>query len=146
MECVVRHVANSKLEAVVRGHRLVTDQPVEKGGGNAGPTPPELFLASLGSCAAYYAAEYLLRRDLPAGEMSVHVTAEKRARPERLDAFRIQVTVPGVGDRHRQGVLRAVRACLIHNTLVGLPSVAVEVVPADQRLVPRGPTAVAVLQ
>ena len=35
-------------------------------------TPPELFLASLGTCAAYYAAEYLNARDLPADGLEVY--------------------------------------------------------------------------
>jgi uncharacterized OsmC-like protein len=90
-------------------------------------TPPELMLASLGSCAGYYAAEYLNTRGLPSKDLVVRVTAEKAAHPVRLGSFRIQVLAPGLDEQHRTGVLRAAKACLIHNTLVTPPNIEVEV-------------------
>jgi putative redox protein len=48
-----------QLEAEARGHRLLSDQPLSNGGDDAGMTPPELMLASLGTCAGYYALQYL---------------------------------------------------------------------------------------
>src|SRR3982750_652810 len=42
-----------------RGHELITDLARDQGGHDRGMTPPELMLASLGSCAAYYATQYL---------------------------------------------------------------------------------------
>jgi len=89
-------------------------------------TPPEFLLASLGTCAGYYAAEYLRARSLPAAGLRVEVKAEKSLRPARLSAFRIAISVPGLEDeRHRQGVLRAAQACLVHNTLLHTPAVEV---------------------
>ena len=40
-------------------------------------TPPELMLASLGSCAAFYAAQYLKARNLAETGVEVSVTADK---------------------------------------------------------------------
>ena len=34
----------------IRNHEIVTDRPVEKGGGNQGPMGGELLVASLGGC------------------------------------------------------------------------------------------------
>ena len=65
MELIVNHLGNVKFEAVARGHRVMCDQPPEMKGGDQGMTPPELLLASLGTCAGYYAAEYLRTRSLP---------------------------------------------------------------------------------
>jgi uncharacterized OsmC-like protein len=104
---------------------MICDQPVENGGSDAGMTPPELLLASLASCAAYYAAQYLTTRGLPADALRARVTAEKRTHPARLDAFHIEVETPFVEERHQTGLLRAVKGCLIHNTLLGSPSVEV---------------------
>ena len=36
----------------VRGHVLRVDQPTDAGGGDTGPTPTELFVASLAACVA----------------------------------------------------------------------------------------------
>ena len=49
----------------------------ENGGFDEGMTPPELLLASLGSCAAYYAAEYLRQHKLATEGTKVRVMRRK---------------------------------------------------------------------
>jgi uncharacterized OsmC-like protein len=126
MEVFVQYLSGVQFEAIARGHGLITDQPLDKGGQDAGMTPPELLLASLGTCAGHYAAEYLRARGLPAEGLQVRVTAEKAAVPTRLDKFRVQVEVPNLEDpRHQEGVLRSVKRCLIHNTMEASLSVEI---------------------
>ena len=125
MEAIVRHLSGVRFEAVARGHRVVCDQPMENHGADAGMTPPEFMLASLGACAGYYAVEYLRTRGLPTEGLEVRVTAEKANGPARLDAFRVEVTVPDLDARHAAGILRAVKACLIHNTLTHAPAIEI---------------------
>ena len=121
MEVVIEHLGNVKFAAETRGHRVICDQPPDNGGADEGMTPPELLLASLGTCAGFYAAQYLKARSLPSQGLRVKVTAEKALQPARLGSFRIEVIVPGVEPKHEEGVLRAVRHCLIHNTLLQAP-------------------------
>jgi uncharacterized OsmC-like protein len=111
-----------------RQHALVCDQLIENGGSDRGMTPPELLLASLGTCAAYYAAEYLRTRRLDLSGLQVRVTAEKLLKPARLSNFQIIVTAPGCNDeRHREGIRRAAKNCLIHNTLLHSPEIGIGV-------------------
>ena len=56
---------------------------------------------------------------------ATRVTADKATGPARLDAFRIVVAVEGLDSRHEAGVLRAVKACLIHNTLMHAPRIEI---------------------
>jgi uncharacterized OsmC-like protein len=128
---MAQYLGDSKFEVAARGHRVVCDQPLENGGSDAGMSPPEFLLASLATCAAYYAAQYLKTRKLTAEDLLVRVRAEKAAQPARLACFHIEVTVPGLDERHQAGALRAVKACLIHNTLVGGPSIEVAVNVAE---------------
>jgi uncharacterized OsmC-like protein len=123
MEVLVQYQDGVRFEAAARGHVVVCDQPVENGGANSGMTPPEFLLTALGTCAGYYAAEYLRTRSLPLTGLRVHVYAEKAAKPARLAKFRITVHVPWVDERHQQGIERAVHACLVHNTLLNAPSI-----------------------
>ena len=88
-------------------------------------SPPELLLASLASCAAYYATQYLNTRKIPAEDLRVRVSAEKGTQPARLASFQIDIEVAGLDDRHQAGIMRAVKACLIHNTLLGAPTLDV---------------------
>ena len=123
MEVIVHHLGKVKFDVETRGHRVVCDQPVDNGGSDAGMTPPEFMLASLGTCAGFYAAQYLAARSLPQEGLEVKVSAEKTAQPARLGTFRIDVTVPGLEERHMEGVHRAVKACLVHNTLLHTPQI-----------------------
>jgi uncharacterized OsmC-like protein len=116
-----------QFEAGARGHKIACDQPVANGGFDEGMTPPELLLASLGTCAGYYAAEYLKARQLPAAGMRIRVSAEKAKSPARLGSFSIEVQLgAAIEDRHEQGVLRAIHSCLIHNTLLHPPKMALK--------------------
>ena len=125
MEVIVSHLGGVKFEAVARGHRVICDQPAQNHGADACKTPPEFMLASLGTCAGFYAAEYLRTRGLPTEGLEVRVTAEKATAPARLAAFRVEVTVPDLDSRHEAGILRAVKACLIHNTLLHAPAIEI---------------------
>jgi uncharacterized OsmC-like protein len=127
MEVTVHHLGNVQFEATTRGHRVVCDQPAAAGGADSGMTPPEFLLVSLGTCAAYYAAEYLKARSIPTTGLEIKVSAQKAMQPARLDGFHIEVIVPPIDPRHEEGLLRAVRKCLVHNTLTGAPSIRTEV-------------------
>lgn len=134
MEVTVEHLGGVKFEVAARGHRVVCDQPRENGGSDCGMTPPEFLLASLGTCAAYYAAEYLKARKLNVPNLTVKVTAEKALKPARVAAFRIDVCAPGLEEKHEIGIQRAAKACLIHNTLLAQPAIEVIVNDASDRI------------
>ncbi len=127
MEALIRHLGNMKFEAMARGHRLICDQPAENHGTDKGMTPPELLLASLGTCAGYYAAQYLQARGMSAQRVAVRVSAEKATAPARLGSFVIEVEAPDIDPKHQEGLFRAVKACLIHNTLSNAPSIELRV-------------------
>jgi len=123
MEVEINHLGDVKFEASARGHRVLCDQPLSNGGADEGMTPPEFLLVSLGTCAGFYAAQYLKARSLPAEGLRIKVTADKATQPARLGRFQIEVTAYGLEPQHQAGILRAVKACLIHNTLLNTPAI-----------------------
>jgi putative redox protein len=127
MHSYTRFLDGKRFETVVGRHRIITDQPVSAGGIDAGPTPPDLLLASIGACAGYYAVEYLRARSLPLIGLEIYVMAEKGTNPARLASFRVEVRLPELDERHQAGLLRAVKACLIHNTLKSNPAIELAV-------------------
>jgi putative redox protein len=127
MQVKIRCIGGTKFEMTAGSHRVLSDQPLENGGSDAAMTPPELFLSALGSCSAYYAEEYLRARGLPDEDLEIHVSAEKGGRPLRIVSLRIDVIAPGLTQRHRDGLLRAVDACLLTHTLHTPPRVEVHV-------------------
>ena len=128
MEIRVEHLGSLQFEIKARQHSIVTDQPPENGGFDEGMTPPELLLASLGSCAGFYAVQYLKKHKLATEGTIVRVTAEKAKDPARLDNFRIALEIPGeLGTAEIDGIEQAVHHCLIHNTLLHPPKISIDV-------------------
>jgi len=130
MDIALRYKGGKQFEAIARGHSVISDQPFDDEGKDAGMTPPELFLASLAACAGYYAAEYLNARGLPSEELEIRATALKGDKPARMVSISLEVAAPGLNKRHRDGILRAVDACLLKNTLHVPPKVEVHVTPS----------------
>lgn len=129
MQVKVQHKEHLRFEAMARGHRILSDQPLENKGEDLGMTPPEWFLASIGGCVGFYAIQYCQSRGLDATGLSVDVSAQKTTDlPFRLDDIQIQVNVPIALDAHHyQGLERAVDACLIHKTLTNPTHTAVQI-------------------
>lgn len=127
MEVRVKQIEKFKFQVEARSHLIVCDQPTENGGDDAGMTPPELMLASLGTCAEFYAVQFLRTRKLDDRGVEVSVTAEKLMQPARLGNFHIHVTCPApLTLEQTEGLRRSVHHCLIHNTLLSTPTVEIE--------------------
>ena len=137
MEVKISHLDHVKFSIQSRTHTILCDQPAENGGEDTGMTPPELLLASLGSCAAFYAAQYLKIHGLAESGVEGSVTAEKlksparlgnfQIQPARLGNFKIRVASPvSLTEEQREGMMRAVHHCLVHNTLLSPPEIAIE--------------------
>ena len=125
METTVRFLDGVKFEVEARGHKVICDQPRDNHGEDAGMTPPEFLLASLGTCAGFYAVQYLKARSLPTNDLEVRVHAEKATQPARLGSFVIDVKTQVEDQRHREGLMRAVKSCLIHNTMLHAPAIEI---------------------
>jgi uncharacterized OsmC-like protein len=117
-------VENVKLEAESRGHRIILDQPVEEGGSDAGMTPVELFIASLGSCIAYYATVFCQRRKIPPDGLRVELSWEWAEDPHRVGAIDVKIILQKhLEEKEKSGLLRMVEGCTVHNTIRNAPKV-----------------------
>jgi uncharacterized OsmC-like protein len=132
MEVRVKQVDGVKFSVQSRSHTVLCDQPAENGGQDSGMTPPEFLLASLGSCAAFYAVQYLKARNLAQSGVEVSVSAEKLKQPTRLGKFHVEVNCPvPLTEDQRTGLMRSVDSCLIHNTLLSVPEVLIELTTSE---------------
>ena len=137
MEVTVKHLDQVKFSIQARSHSIVCDQPADNGGQDTGMTPPEFLLASLGSCAAFYAVQYLKTRSLAESGVEVTVTAEKLKQPARLGKFRIHVVCPvALTEEQTEGLMRAVHHCLVHNTLLTPPEIKIELAIKEAAVIP----------
>jgi putative redox protein len=124
-EITVRHADGDRFEVDVRDHVLTVDQPFPAGG-DAGPTPVELFVASLAACVAALARRYLARHGLPVSGLTVTAEHEATERPTRVTAIRLALTLPdGVPEARRRALLAVAAHCTVHNSLRTPPAVTI---------------------
>jgi putative redox protein len=111
-----------RVDAVVRGFTVASDQPVEYGGGGSAPAPFDQFLASLATCAGFYAVQFCRRRELPTAGLEVVLDARRDPETHRLAEVRIEVTPPrGFPDKYRDALVRAVDQCAVKRVIEAPP-------------------------
>jgi putative redox protein len=123
----VTHQTDDRFQLQVRGHRLTCDQPPADGGTDRGPTPTELFVASLAACVAFYARRFLARHDLDPTGFRVEADFTMSAdRPARVGIITLRLLVPGpLAPNRRRALLAVVDHCTVHNSLRIPPEVRV---------------------
>ncbi|MCX6100995.1 MAG: OsmC family protein [Candidatus Bipolaricaulota bacterium] len=83
-----------RVDALYKGFCVHTDQPEDVGGANSAPSPFDLFLASLGTCAGYYVLSFCQRRNLPTDAISLALSAVRDAGGHGIARIEIVVTLP----------------------------------------------------
>jgi putative redox protein len=132
------HLVGDRFALWVRHHKVLVDQPVEDGGTDSGPTPTELFVASIAGCVGHYARRYLARHHLPEDGLRVQATYEMSTdRPARVTAVELRIHVPGNLPAERLPALLAVASrCTLHNTLDQPPRIDIGLALPEHATVP----------
>jgi ribosomal protein S12 methylthiotransferase accessory factor len=119
-----------RVEALHDGYRIRTDQPTVVGGDGTAPSPFDLFLASIGTCAGYYALRFLQQRNLDTEGLAVTLAVEPSDPGRHIRAIRIEVTLPPrFPEKYRDAILRSIDQCAVKRHLVEPPEVEVVVRP-----------------
>ncbi len=114
---VVRRRKGYEHEIEMREHRLIADEPEDKGGGDQGPRPTELLAASLASCTAITIEMYADRKEWDLGQVEVAVDFTEGTR-ESAAKFKVEIKVPAqLDDRQRERVLVIAGMCPVHRAL-----------------------------
>src|SRR6266542_6834383 len=76
-EVVVTSLVNLRNEMRYGKHTLVTDEPIDVGGDDAGPDPYTLLLAALGSCISMTTMLYARRKGWPLERLQVRLRQQR---------------------------------------------------------------------
>ena len=63
-EIIITLADGRRVDALVLGHTVRTDQPVDEGGEDSAPAPFDLFLASIGTCAGSFVQAFCAKRGI----------------------------------------------------------------------------------
>ena len=132
----VRHETNDRFRISIRGHEVVVDQPAPAGGDD-GPTPTELFVASLAACAGFYARRFLARHGLRDGELAISCEFGWAQDHSHVDSIALRVELPaGVPKGLEAPLLRVIEQCTVHESIRQVPVVTCLIVAPDREAQP----------
>ncbi|HEX5136197.1 MAG TPA: OsmC family protein [Planctomycetota bacterium] len=130
-EVVVTEEGERYTQKIVAGgrHRLLADEPAEKGGKDAGPNPYELLLSALGACTSITVRMYADLKRIPLRRVSVRLRHEKVPAEEcqdcetkegKVDVIEQEVTLEGdlSAEQHAR-LMEIAGRCPVHRTLQG---------------------------
>jgi putative redox protein len=110
----------------VRDFDILTDEPPSVGGNDEGPTPTELFLASLATCFTMAVAHVARKRGITLRHLEVRVHADYEGL--RFAWMRLEVTTDLARGDAEQLVERAKAYCFVSRTLLQQPEIEYAVV------------------
>jgi ribosomal protein S12 methylthiotransferase accessory factor len=111
-----------RVVAGIRGHRVATDQPASAGGADSAPSPFDLFLAALATCAGFYALQFCRKRGIDPSGLAVAVEVDKEPGTGRLRELSFEVSPPAaLPEKYREALLRAVDQCAVKRVLEAPP-------------------------
>ena len=106
-----------RCEVTAGRHRIVIDEPESAGGGDSGPQPTDVFLASLSSCFALAVYHVAKKRSITVNALDVKVTGTYEGLSFR--DLLIEVHLDAEVDTDTADLLleRAKAVCYVSNTL-----------------------------
>lgn len=123
-----RYKGNMLFETEVGDQTVVCDVTPNMGGKGRAPTPPDLFVVSLGACIAAFVAHYCEQHDIDARDMSVETTYDKVDHPAHLTNLKVDVKIPfGECEDREAAIARVAEHCTVHETLLRLSSVEIDI-------------------
>jgi putative redox protein len=115
-----------RVDALYKGFTIRTDQPQEAGGGSSAPSPFDLFLASLGTCAGFYVLAFCQRKNLPTEGMALTLDAVRDESGHRIARIDIAISLPAdFPTEYVDACARAADQCAVKSHLQNAPHVEV---------------------
>ncbi len=100
-----------------------TDQPQTPGGEGAAPTPFQVFLASLATCAGFYVLGFCRMRHISLEGIKLVQKVEQNPETKMVGKIRLEIQLPPDFPRqYTSAVIRAAESCLVKKHLENPPS------------------------
>ena len=102
------------ITAHLNGHKIRTDQPVNNGGENSAPSPFDVFLASIGTCAGIYVKSFCDSRKISADKIRIIQTAEYDKQTGLPLNIKIDIKLPAdFPEIYKDAVIKSAELCKV---------------------------------
>ena len=124
-EIIVTLPTQRRIDAQVRGHVVHTDQPLDNGGEDVAPSPFELFLASIGTCAGIFVQGFCAKRGLSTEGIKL-IERPRYTAEGVLSAVDIELQLPSTfPEKYRDAVVRVASECSVKRAIAAQPTFTV---------------------
>ncbi len=110
------------ITAHFRNHAVRTDQPPASGGEDAAPSPFELFLASIGTCAGIYVKSFCDNRQIPADKIKIVQTVENDKETGLPVNILLDIQLPpDFPEKYKASVIHVAELCKVKKSIKNPP-------------------------
>lgn len=118
------------ITAHLHGHTIRTDQPVNQGGENSAPSPFELFLASIGTCAGIYVKSFCDNRKISTHDIKIIQTAEYDKQTGLPVNIKLDIKLPpDFPEVYKEAIIKTASLCKVKKTIANPPKFEVITTP-----------------
>ena len=118
MTLTVAYHGGTRYDITSGAHRIVTDQPVEDGGQDAGMSPVELFVGSIASCVGYFVGRYCDRHHISTKGLSIEAEWTIAEQLHRVGQVALAIHLPHrLTAEQGERLLKVAHGCTVHQSI-----------------------------
>jgi ribosomal protein S12 methylthiotransferase accessory factor len=128
MEMLIDFPGGSRVDAHFGGFTVATDQPPAA----SAPSPFELFLASIGTCAGIYVLGFCGQRGLPTAGIRIMERVNHDPLTGMVEQIDLEIQVPPTfPEKYRDSLIRSAELCAVKKHLEKPPRFEITTTVAD---------------
>jgi putative redox protein len=118
MELLIDFPGGSRVDAHFGRFTVATDQPPL----SSAPTPFDIFLSSIGTCAGIYVLGFCRQRGLPTDELRIVQRVHHNPISGMVEKIDLEIQVPaGFPEKYRDSLIRSAELCAVKKHLENPP-------------------------
>ncbi len=115
-----------KVIAKFGNYKVITDQPVEAGGEATAPSPFEMFLVSIGTCAGIFVKSFCDQRGIPSKDIKIIETFNYNPETHLIGKIKLDIQLPpDFPEKYKSAVISSANLCTVKKHLASPPEIEV---------------------
>jgi ribosomal protein S12 methylthiotransferase accessory factor len=128
MDMQITFPGGKRVRAHYNDFTVETDQSREHGGEGSAPSPFDLFLVALGTCAATYVLSFCQARRLPTDKLRVEVAIDRDEKTHMVNTISILIDPSSeCPEEYRDKLVEVARKCTVKKHLEKPPVIDIQV-------------------
>ena len=122
MKMEIISAGGKKVNALYKGFTIKTDQSKEYDGDESAPEPFDMFLASIGTCAAINVIVFCQRHSINTEKIKLILLFERNQETKMIERIKIEIQLPGgFPEKYKNAVSRAADLCSVKKHMFNPP-------------------------